>query len=347
MKHSLDRAEFYITNVCNYNCEHCNRFNNYHFNGHQLWDDYAELYSQWGDKLSVGYISILGGEPLLNPSINKWIDGVANIWKGKTLEIVTNGTRLNKVKNLYNTIQAHPNIFIHIGLHNRDHLDDMIESVKEFLHGECIVRNIYPMDIGALWNMEYKKIRNDDWPPCETPSDFENLPNYVKEICSENDFDAESFLKFNCITRVIDENNVRVEIHIEDIFHRSAIKRTESTFTVHNSNPSNAHSICFEKHNHHFIRGKLYKCNVSGVLPDFHKQFHLEMSDSDTKLMNSYKPLMINDSDDVFSNFISEIKNEIPQCKFCPEGKLDSFRLSPSTTKIKVNKKKIKVDTVG
>ena len=176
MIHHLERVEFYITNVCNYNCEHCNRFNNYIFNGQQSWDDYGDVYTKWGEKLSISDISILGGEPLLNPSINKWIDGIKGIWKDTGLEIVTNGTRLNKVKNLYNTIRAHDSIFIHIGLHNREHLSSMISSVDEFMHGEITVRTKYPDNIDYMWQLEYSKLRNSDWPPCDTPRDFHDLP---------------------------------------------------------------------------------------------------------------------------------------------------------------------------
>ena len=43
MTHRLNYAEFYITNVCNLNCTECNRFNNYHFSGHQRWDDYSDV----------------------------------------------------------------------------------------------------------------------------------------------------------------------------------------------------------------------------------------------------------------------------------------------------------------
>jgi len=83
----LDRAEFYITNVCNYNCTHCNRFNNYHFKGHQYWKDVKDVYTEWSERLDLGAITILGGEPTLNPSINEWIDGIAELWQNQRLKL--------------------------------------------------------------------------------------------------------------------------------------------------------------------------------------------------------------------------------------------------------------------
>ena len=69
----IKKAEFYITNVCNLTCSNCNRFNNYNFRGWQRWSDYANEYSIWANKVRLQRITILGGEPLLNPTILDWI----------------------------------------------------------------------------------------------------------------------------------------------------------------------------------------------------------------------------------------------------------------------------------
>ena len=117
------------------------------------------------------------------------------------------------------------------------------------------------------------------------------------------------------------------------------MRRNGNEFIVHDSDPIKAHEICYEKHNHHFIKGKLYKCNVTGVLPEFYKQFHVVLSDEDKALMHGYKPLTVTDSDATMEVFIDALKNEVPQCKFCPEF-LHAFNLQPSTQKIKIEKKK-------
>jgi organic radical activating enzyme len=285
----LDRVEFYITNVCNLNCDNCNRFNNYHFTGHQKWEDYREIYEEWGKKINFNHISILGGEPLLNPSIIDWSHGIGGIWKAR-IEIVTNGTRLLHVKGLYDEMKGYGRgqIFIHVGLHDGTKLAEMEEMVLKFLKG-----------------------------PVEREEVFENNTTHY---------------------RFIDSNDVWVEIHVENIFHRNALTRNNSIFTIHDSNTTKAHDICYEKHNHHFVKGKLYKCNVTGVLPEFHKQFYLNMSLEDKKLMDSYRPLTLDDDLEFTKSFINNLPNEVSQCKFCPEW-LDSFPLIPSTQKIKVEKK--------
>ena len=122
-RYVLDKVEFYITNVCNLNCDQCNRFNDYKFAGWQRWSDYEDIYRRWASLVDVKHIVILGGEPLLNPSINEWIRGLADLWK-KPVQILTNGTRLNHTPGLYETLlswHSDPTIAKHwigISVHN-------------------------------------------------------------------------------------------------------------------------------------------------------------------------------------------------------------------------------------
>jgi molybdenum cofactor biosynthesis enzyme MoaA len=79
-KISFDRIEFYITNVCNLDCQDCNRFNDYNFTGWQSWADYAEDYRTWSERIDIKHLVLLGGEPLLNPTILDWISGLSKLW---------------------------------------------------------------------------------------------------------------------------------------------------------------------------------------------------------------------------------------------------------------------------
>ena len=90
--------------------------------------------------------------------------------------------------------------------------------------------------------------------------------------------------------------------------------------TLHNSDPVKAHEICHMKTCHHFVSGKLYKCGVVAVLPDFDRQHQLALSDADRALMTGYIPLEIIASDTDKLNFVDNLTNPIDQCKFCPES---------------------------
>ena len=95
-------VEFYITNVCNLNCQGCNRFNSFPIKGWNSWSLYKDVYQQWSQELNLHGISIMGGEPLLNPEFDQWIDGIRYLWPNAKIMIASNGTQLPKHKQFYN-----------------------------------------------------------------------------------------------------------------------------------------------------------------------------------------------------------------------------------------------------
>ena len=92
MSINLPVVEFYITNVCNLTCRGCNRFNNHNFKGHHYWKDHAELYEAWSNRINIDKISIIGGEPTLNPDLESWVSNLRRLWPNADMMIQTNGT---------------------------------------------------------------------------------------------------------------------------------------------------------------------------------------------------------------------------------------------------------------
>ena len=341
----LDYVEFYITNVCNLNCADCNRFNNYHFTGHQRWKDYDNVYDEWKEVVDLSYITILGGEPLLNPDINKWIKGIRNKWLAP-IEITTNGTRLNFVKDLYSTIldsiyinsRRKIDIVVRVNSHNVKNSVFLDTEIQKFLSGPVKKTLIVNNDIDHIWEHAYGRIKHYSWSECKTYREFKHLSKEEKEICIENGLDDVSFLTNNSHVEYIDANNVKVVLYTEDVFYKNALNLNNGKFELHNSNPKEAHARCYSKLNHHFVNGKLYKCNVVGILPEFMAQFPFNVSEFDLNLLNSYVPLSINNINNL-AQFVTDLPNEIPQCKFCPDKPMQSFKLNAvSGNKINIQK---------
>ena len=152
----FNKIEVYITNVCNLTCEQCNRFNNFDFKGWQRWSDHADQYYQWAKLIDLKAITILGGEPLLNPDIVAWIHGLNDAF-GIGVQILTNGTRLNQVKGLYDAIaHARPRDgiknTISVSLHNLDDLEILQQNIHEFLSGP-VQQNAHNPE---LWGSDYQ-----------------------------------------------------------------------------------------------------------------------------------------------------------------------------------------------
>jgi len=129
----IPKIEFYINNTCNLTCTNCNRFNNYHFVGWQNFHDYKSELEQWKKYIDVGHIVIMGGEPLLNPSLLDWVTGLRKLWPDPGIQILTNGTRLSKNKDLYKKMLLDYSIFLEISWHNKHHKDLLLEQLQEFM----------------------------------------------------------------------------------------------------------------------------------------------------------------------------------------------------------------------
>jgi hypothetical protein len=271
-RHYFSKIEFYITNVCNLNCNGCNRFNNYKFSGSQRWVDYESVYAKWSEYIDIDQIVILGGEPLLNPDLLNWISGIRKIFKStKNLQVLSNGTQLNKVKGLYDRLNLGRDFYIGISWHNANNVDELESNVRDFLKG-----SITRVEKDNRWGADFA---------------------------------------------YIDQYGIGIPVWMENTFYSSAINLTDQgTFTLHNSNPLEAHSSCgFARHkNYHFIRGQLYKCGPVALFPEFDQQHQLDITSEDRTLLNSYRPLTVDNYLESGTEFISQLDQPLPQCKFCP-----------------------------
>jgi len=142
----IDKLEFYITNVCNLTCSGCNRYNNYKFAGWENFDDYEEILTRWAEKIDIVKPVILGGEPLLNPSINKWLKGIRRLWPDQLPpQIQSNGTRIDLVPGLYETC-LETGGWIGISLHSMDDFDAIVARIKNFLKDPETIPNDSPVN---------------------------------------------------------------------------------------------------------------------------------------------------------------------------------------------------------
>jgi organic radical activating enzyme len=279
-------VEFYITNVCNLNCDNCNRFNNHHFTGWQRWSDYEAEYEALSKHVRLQKVALLGGEPLLNPTILDWVRGINRIWQ-RVVQIQTNGTRLNQVPGLYELMTQDgidPSVpwarnSIGVSLHNQADRDRLYAEITKFLK-----------------------------PPITT----------VDKNDPRNEGNATTW---GAGRAFVDSNNVIVRVWVYDSFYDAAITTNEQgRMTLHNSEVDQAHNECgFVRYKcYHFIRGALYKCGPVALFPEFDKQFKLDISDEDRALINSYQPLRSHDVAERSKQFFATLDDPIPQCKFCP-----------------------------
>jgi hypothetical protein len=220
----------------------------------------------------------MGGEPTLNPTINDWIRGIPKVFDCN-VQLLTNGTRLNQTPGLYTALaEQGRNAHVGISLHNINDFELIRENVKSFLQGTV-----------EEWGTSIDI-------PC--PRQYPN---------------------FNAYWSAADSNNVLFNLWINNDFSTASVQLTENKFILHDSDPIKAHSICgFVKYkSYHFIKGKMYKCGPVALWPEFDKQNNLNLCNSDRELINSYRPLTMDNFDEYQEEFFANLDNPIPQCKFC------------------------------
>jgi hypothetical protein len=229
--------------------------------------------------MTVPAATIMGGEPLLNPTIVEWVNGLNRIFK-IDVQILTNGTRFRYVDGLYKSMLYRSPIngaqnHIGVSLHNHSDFDEIRTDILNFLEGP--IRETTKEQSG-LWGY--------DW-------------------------------------GFVDKNNVMVNVWISNNFSKAAIQENAlGKFTLHNSDPIKANSNCaFQQwKSYHFIRGKLYKCGPVALMPEFDQQFMLDISDEDRALLNSYRPLTVDNYAEYNEEFFANLDKPLSQCKFCPEN---------------------------
>ena len=279
MHYISNKVDFYITNVCNLTCDRCNRFNNHSFSGWQRWSDYQAQYEAWGKLVKLRAITIMGGEPMLNPTIKDWVEGLNRIF-GIEVQILTNGTRFQQNKNLYPSLLYRPSTnhcsnHIGISLHNVDDFEAyMKQDIIDFLEG--------PVDIQG----KDHPLNNwgSDWRLVDKNGVFVNV--YIS-----NNF-GEAAIRQNEYNRFVLHDNDPVLAH-----KNCAFAKWKS---------------------YHFIRGKLYKCGPVALMPEFDQQHNFDISDEDRQLLNSYQALSVDNFVEYHEEFFANIDNPIAQCKFCP-----------------------------
>ena len=289
MKPRLKYAEVYITNVCNYSCSHCQSLNNFAFKGHQRWEDHENEYRSLSAQLDIDQIQIIGGEPMLNPDFENWLFGISKLWPKSKLQIATNGTRLDKITNeIYHVLLKHQGT-LWITCHDIELYDGFLDFSKTFLNkivSDTVADNVSNYD----WKSEYERSKTDPTVKLKTVS-----------------------------RKLIDENGVEVILDWSQSFVSSIVNLLDdqSLTMKYNSDPVQAHDICYFKNCHQINKGKVYKCPLVSVLPDFLDQFDVTMSADDRVLAQSYEPLTV---DKNVSEFVNAITDPIPQCKFCPSN---------------------------
>jgi organic radical activating enzyme len=131
----VNNLDVHVTNSCNLHCHGCNHLANYGYGGPFKVEELVDWIKPWKDRLYFKRISLLGGEPLLNPYLKDICITYRRLFSQKEtkLRIITNGILITKCPWLKELIQEY-HVHIQVSLHvftGKTKNEKLINQVKE------------------------------------------------------------------------------------------------------------------------------------------------------------------------------------------------------------------------
>lgn len=142
--------------------------------------------------------------------------------------------------------------------------------------------------------------------------------------------------KFGCHPDSIHFDPNSIPIFDATEFTECALVDNDTHFTTHtNVDSESSFKCCSMSHSHTLLNGKLYRCPMPAVLPEFRQQYDVRLTEEQHELLYSYKSLSHNCSDHDLAEFVASRDTPLPQCKLCP----GQYILSTVTFDIKRKKR--------
>lgn len=116
--------EIELTTACNLSCRGCTNYSDYNKQANWTpWDTAEKWFIDWSQRVKFDFISLMGGEPTLNPELDKWITGIRKIFPTTPFHIVTNGLLLHKKPWILDLLVDAGNCGISVSAHTPGNVD--------------------------------------------------------------------------------------------------------------------------------------------------------------------------------------------------------------------------------
>lgn len=120
MKPHLPFVETMITQVCNLSCQGCTNYSDLKHTGYVTWAQGQQDLQQWLRVLDIGEFGIMGGEPMINPEWQEWLQGARAVLPTQRIRFTTNGLLLHRAPDILDLLQDLGNITFKITVHVDD-----------------------------------------------------------------------------------------------------------------------------------------------------------------------------------------------------------------------------------
>ena len=142
----LPYLEYHIADHCNLNCAYCE-----HYSGlveEPVFPEFEEMQRDFRQMkqliTEIGIIRILGGEPLLNPEIEKYMRLTRETYPEAVIFVVSNGLLADRMPETFYERMKELHIFLWISLYPP--MERRIGAVKEFLESRHVQYTVSPLN---------------------------------------------------------------------------------------------------------------------------------------------------------------------------------------------------------
>lgn len=132
IKPVLPFVEIMVTQACNLSCHGCTNYSDIAHKGYLTWDQGRQEIEPWLERVTIPDFGILGGEPLMNPDIRSWIQGLREIMPDSQIRFTTNGLLLAQNFDIVDLLHDIGNVVFKIAVHEHNQeLENTIQKVLD------------------------------------------------------------------------------------------------------------------------------------------------------------------------------------------------------------------------
>jgi organic radical activating enzyme len=115
----VPKLEMHLAYGCTLRCEQCSHYSNYGLGGSLSLDEGSAWLKNWSARVEPVHFSFLGGEPLLNSDVPRFLLLARHLWKHTHIQVVTNGLLLPRCTQEFWIAVSQTETILTVSIHSR------------------------------------------------------------------------------------------------------------------------------------------------------------------------------------------------------------------------------------
>ena len=116
---TVPKIEMHLAHACNLACTGCTHYSDHGLSGVLDFQTGRFWLETWAQKVQPLHFTFLGGEPLLNRHVGRFLRTARELWPATRIRLVTNGLLLHRQPSLWDDI-AGSNVVLTVSIHSRE-----------------------------------------------------------------------------------------------------------------------------------------------------------------------------------------------------------------------------------